>query len=156
MSWPSGHPAGAFFLSDKTGPRTFGCLDFYFGCLNLYFGCLDLYFGCLNCFQGPPSPVRLCRSCPRRFGDLRKNTPLDLGSMYLVDFVIFNDFRAPQALCVCVAAACGASATSKFSLFCSGRGNLDEIRQGNGLADAGRMAGGSWENGPGRLLATAL
>ena len=28
-------------------------------------------------------------------------------------FCHFNDLRAPQALCVCVAAACGASATSK-------------------------------------------
>ena len=60
-----------------------------------------------------PSPVRLCRSCLRRFGDLRKNTPLEFWSMYLADFVIFNDFRAPQALCGCVAAACGASAPSK-------------------------------------------
>ena len=36
-----------------------------------------------------PSPVRLCPSCLRRFGSLRKNTPLDFWSMYLVDFVIF-------------------------------------------------------------------
>ena len=48
----------------------------------------------------------------RRFGDLRKNTPLEFWSMHLVDFVIFNDFRAPpQALCGCVAAACGTWAT---------------------------------------------
>jgi len=33
-----------------------------------------------------PSPVRLCRSCLRRFGDLKKNTPLDVWSVYLVDF----------------------------------------------------------------------
>ena len=42
------------------------------------------------CFESglwPPSPVRLCRSCLRRFGDLNKNTPLDFWSMYLVDLI---------------------------------------------------------------------
>jgi len=62
-------------------------------------------------FQGPPSPVRLCRSCLRRFGDLRK-TNLDFWSMSLVDFAICYRFQPPPALCVCVAAACAASATS--------------------------------------------
>jgi len=61
---------------------------------------------------GSPSPVRLCCSCPWRFGDLRKKHAPEYWSMYLADVVIFNDFRAPQALCGCVAAACGASATS--------------------------------------------
>ena len=31
---------------------------------------------------GPPSPSRLCRSCLRRFGSLRKNTPLDFWIIY--------------------------------------------------------------------------
>ena len=35
--------------------------------------------------------MRLCRSCLRRFGDLRKNTPLDFWSMYLVDFSNFDE-----------------------------------------------------------------
>ena len=52
-------------------------------------------------------------ACLRRFGDLRKSTPLEFWSMCLVDFVMFNDFRAPQTLCGCVAAACGASAPSE-------------------------------------------
>jgi len=47
---------------------------------------------------GSTSPVRLCPSCLRRFGDLRKNTPLDFWSMHLVDFVIFNDFGIQQML----------------------------------------------------------
>ena len=38
------------------------------------------------------SPVHLCRSCLQRFGDFRNNTPLDLGSMHLVDFVDFCRF----------------------------------------------------------------
>ena len=63
--------------------------------------------------SGSPSRVCLCPSCLRRFGDLRKNTPLDFWSMYLVSFVIFCRFQPPQALCVCVRAACGASATSE-------------------------------------------
>ena len=69
--------------------------------------------GTLLSVLGSPGPLRLCRSCLRRFGSLRKNTPLDFWSMYLADFVIFNDFRAPQALCGCVAAACGASEVSE-------------------------------------------
>ena len=35
---------------------------------------------------------------------------LDVLSMYLVDLSLFNDFRAAQALCGCVAVACDASA----------------------------------------------
>jgi len=46
----------------------------------------------------------------------QKNTPLEFWSMYLVDFVDFCRFRGPLALCVCVAAACGASATSEKTL----------------------------------------
>ena len=45
-------------------------------------------------FQGPPSPLRLCRSCRRRFFSW-KNTPLDVWSMYFVDVVDFSDFRVP-------------------------------------------------------------
>ena len=63
--------------------------------------------------KGSPSRVRLCPSCLRRFGDLRKNTPRDFWSMYLVDFVFCCQFQPPQALCVCVAAACGASVTTE-------------------------------------------
>ena len=43
--------------------------------------------------------VRLCRSCLRRFGDLRKNTPLDFWSMYwsiLWILLFFDDFRVPH------------------------------------------------------------
>ena len=47
-------------------------------------------FVIFNDFRAPPSPVRLCRSCLRRFGDLRKNTPLCWGNMYFVDVVIFK------------------------------------------------------------------
>ena len=39
--------------------------------------------------SGSPSRVRLCGGCLRRFGDLRKNTPLEFWSMYLVHFVDF-------------------------------------------------------------------
>ena len=39
--------------------------------------------------SGSPSRVRLCGGCLRRFGDLRKNTPLEFGSMYLVYFIDF-------------------------------------------------------------------
>jgi len=44
-----------------------------------------------------------------------KNTPLDLLSMYLVNFVTRCRFQPPlqQAPCVCVAAACSTSATSE-------------------------------------------
>ena len=45
----------------------------------------------------PPSPVRLCRSCLRRFGDLRKHTPLEFRSMYLVDLVNFHQFQGPPS-----------------------------------------------------------
>ena len=49
-----------------------------------------------------PSPARLCRSCLRRFGDLRKNTPLEFWSMYLVGFVDFCQFQAPPSpVCLC-------------------------------------------------------
>ena len=37
---------------------------------------------------GSPSMVRLC-GCLRRFGDLRKNTPLEFCSMYLVCLYMF-------------------------------------------------------------------
>ena len=43
--------------------------------------------------KGSPSPVHLCRSCLRRFGDLKKNMPLDFWNMYFVDFVVFCDFE---------------------------------------------------------------
>ena len=39
-----------------------------------------------------PSPLRLCRSCPRGFCFLEQNMPLDLWSMYLVDFVDLHMF----------------------------------------------------------------
>jgi len=42
----------------------------------------------------------------------KKHTPLDFGSMYLAEFVILNNFRGPQALGGCVAAASCASAPS--------------------------------------------
>ena len=42
-----------------------------------------------------PSPVRLCPSCLRRFGDLRKMTPPDFLSMYVINLVIFCQFEAP-------------------------------------------------------------
>ena len=32
--------------------------------------------------SGPPSPLRLCRSCLLRFGSLRKNTPLDCMTIF--------------------------------------------------------------------------
>ena len=38
-----------------------------------------------------PPPRGLC-ACLRRFGDLRKNTPLDFWSMYLVDLVNVHRF----------------------------------------------------------------
>ena len=44
---------------------------------------------------GSPSRVRLCGGCLRRFGDLRKNTPLEFWSMYLVDLVNFHRFWVP-------------------------------------------------------------
>ena len=34
----------------------------------------------------PPSPVRLCRSCLRRFGDLRKKHTAGFWNMYFVIF----------------------------------------------------------------------
>ena len=37
-----------------------------------------------------------CRCCLRRFGDLRKNTPLDFWSMYLMYVVDFVDFGVPK------------------------------------------------------------
>jgi len=58
------------------------------------------------------SPSRLCRSCLRRFGDLKKHVP---GFLEHVSrgFCGFLSISGPPALCICVAAACGASATSK-------------------------------------------
>jgi len=41
-----------------------------------------------------PPPHGLC-ACLRRFGDLRKNTSLEFGSMYLVDLVNFYRFLVP-------------------------------------------------------------
>ena len=38
-------------------------------------------------FKVPPPSCAMGGVCLRRFGDLRKNTPLDFWSMYLVDFV---------------------------------------------------------------------
>ena len=43
--------------------------------------------------KGSPSRVRLCRSCLRRFGDLKKNTPLEFWNTYFVDVVVFCDFE---------------------------------------------------------------
>ena len=37
-----------------------------------------------------------CRCCLRRFGDLRKNTPLDFWSMYPVYFVDVCRFQGPS------------------------------------------------------------
>ena len=48
-----------------------------------------------NFVPGSPSPVRLCPSCLRRFGDLKTNTPLEFWNMYFVGFVIFDWFQAP-------------------------------------------------------------
>ncbi len=45
-----------------------------------------------------PSPVRLCPSCLRRFGDLRKNTPWNFGACILWMLSIFVDFRVPQVV----------------------------------------------------------
>ena len=45
---------------------------------------------------GPPSPVRLCGGCLRRFGDLRKNTPYKFGACILRILSFVNDFRAPK------------------------------------------------------------
>jgi len=49
----------------------------------------------------------------RRFGDLRKNTPWNVGACILWILYFVVDFSPSQALCVCVAAACSASATSE-------------------------------------------
>ena len=38
-----------------------------------------------------PPPRGLC-ACLRRFGDLRKNTPLEFWSMYLLDLLVFHRF----------------------------------------------------------------
>ena len=58
--------------------------------------------------SGSPSRVCLCPSCLRRFGDLRKNTPLDCWSMYLVYFVDYCWFfmilpvlRSPSPVRLC-------------------------------------------------------
>ena len=52
--------------------------------------------------SGSPSPVRLCRGCLRRFGDLRKNTPLEFWSMYLMCFAVFFCFLAWCAQWACL------------------------------------------------------
>ena len=41
------------------------------------------------------SPFRLCRSCLRRFGSLKKNTPWSFGVCILWILQCVNDFRAP-------------------------------------------------------------
>ena len=59
----------------------------------------DTVFLYITCSKSPfdtvlgslPPPRGLC-ACPRRFGDLRKNTPLDLWSMYPVDLVNCHRF----------------------------------------------------------------
>jgi len=52
--------------------------------------------------SGSPSPVRLCRSCLRRFGNLKKNTHLEFGSMTLVDVVVFYWFHGlPSSVRLC-------------------------------------------------------
>ena len=50
-----------------------------------------------------PSPVRLCRSCLQRFGDLKQKQTLGFRSMYFVDFMVFCDFEL----------SCGASVSKK-------------------------------------------
>ena len=45
--------------------------------------------------SGSHSPVRLCRSCLRRFGDLRKKHTLDFVSMYFICVVLFKRFQCP-------------------------------------------------------------
>jgi hypothetical protein len=44
-----------------------------------------------------PSPVRLCPSCLRRFGDLRKNTPWKCEACILWILSMFVDFRIPPS-----------------------------------------------------------
>ena len=45
-----------------------------------------------------PSRVRLCPSCLRRFGDLRKNTPWNCGACILWILSTFVDFRVHQVV----------------------------------------------------------
>jgi len=40
--------------------------------------------------KGSPSPVRLCRSCLQRFGDLKKNTPWMFGTCILLILLLWN------------------------------------------------------------------
>ena len=49
-------------------------------------------------FEGPPPSCATGGGCLRRFGDLRKNTPLDFWSMYLVDFVDFCRCWGPKVV----------------------------------------------------------
>jgi len=90
-------PISGFLDMLKLFPGTFQ--DFNFDILKSHWTC-RLYIPRKLRFFSPvsksPSPVHLCRSCLRRFGSLRKNTPLDIWSMYLAEFVIFNDFRPPK------------------------------------------------------------
>ena len=67
---------------------------------------------CLT-ISGPPKP---CASVSQLPAALRrpqtKTHPWIFGACILWILSLFDDFRAPQALCGCVTAACGASATS--------------------------------------------
>ena len=71
----------------KTRPQMFGACIFW----------MLLIFVEFHRFQGPPNPLRLCRSCLRRFKILKK-TSLEFRSMYLMDFVDFR-FQGPRWQC---------------------------------------------------------
>ncbi len=62
---------------------------------------------------GSPSTVRLVVVACGASAGSEKTRPWNFGACILWILSFFNDFRAPQALCGCVAAACGASAPSK-------------------------------------------
>ena len=52
--------------------------------------------------SGPPKPFAAVSVACGASVPSKEKTPLEFWNMYLVYFVIFNDFRAPQALCGCV------------------------------------------------------
>ena len=53
-----------------------------------------------------PSPVHLCHSCVWGFGPSTKTCPWSFGVCILWILSFFNDFRAPQSLCICVTEQC--------------------------------------------------